>query len=77
MNEIPRQSLLRKLFTSAFFMDAGFFLLVAAIPYKVLALGGGSLELGLTPTVSSLFYIVLTQLAGRGSDRWGRYRMAR
>jgi len=77
MDAPGRLSTLRKLLASAFFLDAGFFLLVAAVPYKVLSLGGGALELGVTPTVSSVFYITLTHLAGRGSDRWGRYRMAR
>ena len=77
MNAPDRLSLLRRLFASAFFLDAGFFLLVAAIPYKVLSLGGGVLELGVTPTVSTVFYVVLTHLSGRASDRWGRFRMAR
>ncbi|MDP6418543.1 MAG: MFS transporter [Candidatus Krumholzibacteria bacterium] len=75
--KLPAEAVLRKLFASAFFMDAGFFLLVAALPYKVLDLGGGSLELGMMPTPSSLVYIVMTQLVGRWSDSFGRFRMSR
>jgi len=41
----------------------------------VLALGGGPLALGLTPAISSVTYIVLAQLAGSWSDRFGRYRL--
>jgi MFS family permease len=60
---------------SAFCMDGGFFLVLAAVPYKILALGGGSSALGLAPAIGSLVYIVFTQVSGRGSDRWGRSRL--
>jgi len=69
--------ILRRLFSSAFFMDAGFFLVLAAIPYKVLSLGGGPVMLGLVPAVSSLSYIFLTLATGRLSDHIGRYRLTR
>ncbi len=68
-------ALLRRMMVSAFFMDAGFFLVLAAIPYRVLALGGGPVALGLAPAVSSLTYIVATRLAGRWSDSSGRFGM--
>ncbi|MHB8080279.1 MAG: MFS transporter [Candidatus Krumholzibacteriia bacterium] len=68
-------ALLRRLMVSAFFMDAGFFLVLAAIPYRVLALGGGPVALGLAPAISALTYIVLTRLAGRWSDTSGRFGM--
>ncbi len=53
-------------------MDGGFFLVMAAIPFKALAIGAGSLALGLLPAAHSVTYIVFTQLAGRWSDRLGR-----
>jgi predicted MFS family arabinose efflux permease len=69
------ERVLRRMMVSAFFMDAGFFLVLAALPYRVLALGGGPLALGLAPAISSLAYIVLTQLTGRWSDSAGRFGM--
>lgn len=68
-------ALLRRMMASAFLMDAGFFLVLAAIPYRVLALGGGPVALGLASAISSLTYIVLTRLAGRWSDTSGRFGM--
>jgi MFS family permease len=68
-------SLLRRLFLSSFCMDAGYFMILAALPYKVLALGGGSLALGTVPAVASIVYIVMTQVAGSWSDRIGRHRL--
>jgi MFS family permease len=72
-----RQGIIKKLLAAAFFMDAGFFLVLAAIPYKVLHLGGGPIALGLIPAVSSLSYVILAITMGRFSDRIGRYRMTR
>ncbi len=68
-------SALRRLLVSSFCMDAGYFMILAALPYKVLALGGGPLELGAVPAVGSIVYIVMTQLAGTWSDRVGRARL--
>lgn len=68
--------LLRRLHVAAFGMDAAAFLLLAAVPYKILALGGTSLELGVIPAVSAVTYIVVTLQAGRWSDRIGRARLA-
>lgn len=68
--------LLRRLHVAAFGMDAAAFLLLAAVPYKILALGGTSLELGAIPAVSAVTYIAVTLLAGRWSDRIGRARLA-
>ncbi len=72
-----RQNIVKKLIRAAFFMDAGFFLVLAAIPYKVLALGGGPIALGAVPAVSSLSYVILALTMGRFSDSIGRYRMTR
>ncbi|MBN2169873.1 MAG: MFS transporter [Candidatus Krumholzibacteriota bacterium] len=71
------RGILRRLTAAAFFMNAGTFLVLAAIPYKVLGLGGGPVWLGLVPAVSSAIYVVVSQLAGRWSDRVGRYRLTR
>lgn len=72
----PIPAAARRLIASAFFMDAGFFLVLAAIPYQVLALGGGAVALGAVPSISSVTYIVTTLAAGRWSDRHGRRRLA-
>lgn len=72
----PPDRLLRRLHVAAFGMDAAAFLLLAAVPYKILALGGTSLELGAIPAVSAVTYIVVTLQAGRWSDRIGRARLA-
>lgn len=53
-------------------MDCAFFLILAATPFKVLALGGGPVALGLVPAIGSIIYIGFTLLAGRWSDRAGR-----
>jgi len=66
------QLALRGFFGSAAAMDGGFFLIMAAMPFKVLDLGGGALELGLVPAVGSLAYIVAAPLSGRWSDRLSR-----
>jgi len=71
------RGILRRLTAAAFFMNAGTFLVLAAIPYKVLHLGGGPVWLGVVPAVSSGTYVIVTQLTGRWSDRVGRYRMTR
>jgi MFS family permease len=76
MLETPER-VVRRLLTAAFFTDAGFFLAMAAVPYKVLHLGGGPLALGVVPAISSLTYIFMAQMTGRWSDRIGRYRMTR
>jgi len=69
-------ALLRRLYASALCMDAGFFLVLAALPFKVIALGGGPLALGAVPAISSVTYILLTLIAGRQSDRVGRFGMS-
>ena len=72
-----RAGIMKRLLAAAFFTDAGFFLLLGAVPYKVLQLGGGPVALGLIPAVSSLCYVVLAFYGGKISDRVGRYRMTR
>jgi len=67
----------RRLYVSAFFMDGGFFLMMAAIPFKVLALDGGSIMLGVVAAVVSLTYVAFSQLTGRWSDRWNRFVLTR
>lgn len=63
-------------YLSAAFMDGGFFLIMAAMPFRILDLGGGGLALGLTAAVGAVAYIVAAPLAGRLSDRWPRGRLA-
>jgi MFS family permease len=67
---LPRA--LRGFFLSAAFMDGGFFLIMVAMPFKVLDLGGGALELGLVPAIGAVVYIVSAPLAGHWSDRVSR-----
>ncbi|MBD3221839.1 MFS transporter [bacterium] len=50
-------------------MDGGFFLIMAAMPFKVLALGGGSVALGTIAAVGAASYIVAAPTIGRLSDR--------
>ena len=57
---------------SAAAMDGGFFLIMIAMPFKVLDLGGGALELGLVPAIGALTYIISAPLSGRWSDRVSR-----
>ena len=66
------QRALRGFFLSAATMDGGFFLIMVAMPFKVLALGGGALELGLVPAIGAVAYIVCAPLAGHWSDRVSR-----
>ena len=66
------QRTLRGFFLSAAAMDGGFFLILVAMPFKVLDLGGGALELGLVGAVGALSYIVCAPLSGRWSDRGER-----
>lgn len=63
-------------FTSAAAMDGGFFLIMAAMPFRVLDLGGGGLALGLVAAVGAVAYIVAAPLAGHWSDRLDRRVMA-
>jgi len=57
-------------------MDGGFFLIMVAMPFRVLDLGGGSLALGLVAAVGAVAYIVAAPLAGRWSDRTDRRLLA-
>jgi MFS family permease len=66
---------LRGFFWSAAFMDGGFFLILTAMPFKVLDLGGGALELGLVAAIGAVSYIAAAPLAGRWSDRTDRRRL--
>ena len=63
---------LRGFSLSAAAMDGGFFLIMVAMPFKVLDLGGGALELGLVPAIGALTYIISAPLSGRWSDRVSR-----
>ncbi|MFH1843501.1 MAG: MFS transporter [bacterium] len=67
----------RRLYVSAFFMDGGFFLMMAAIPFKVLTLNGGSAMLGVVAAIVSLTYVAFSQLTGRWSDRGDRTVLTR
>lgn len=66
------QRTLRGFFLSAAAMDGGFFLIMTAMPFKVLHLGGGALELGLVPAIGAVTYIICAPLSGRWSDRVSR-----
>jgi MFS family permease len=50
-------------------MDGGFFLIMTAMPFKVLALGGSSVSLGLIAAVGAVAYIVAAPLSGSLADR--------
>jgi len=65
---VPDTRVPQRYYFSAACMDGGFFLIMVAIPFKVLALGGGSLALGLVPAAISITYIIFSQLAGLWSD---------
>jgi MFS family permease len=67
---LPRT--LQGFYLSAAGMDGGFFLIMVAMPFKVLALGGGALELGLVPAIGAVSYIVCAPAAGHWSDRASR-----
>lgn len=67
---LPRT--LRGFFLSAACMDGGFFLIMVAMPFKVLALGGGAVALGLVPAIGAVAYILFAPLAGHWSDRTSR-----
>jgi MFS family permease len=56
-------------------MDGGFFLIIMAMPFKVLALNGSALELGLVAAIGALSYIAAAPVAGRWSDRTDRRLM--
>lgn len=62
----------RRFARSAAAMDGGFFLIMVAMPFKVLDLGGGALDLGLAAAIGSVAYIISAPLAGRLSDRLNR-----
>lgn len=68
----PLPRVLRGYYGSAAAMDGGFFLIMVAMPFKVLDLGGGALALGLAAAIGALSYIVGAPLAGRWSDRGNR-----
>jgi MFS family permease len=66
---------LRGYYASAAAMDGGFFMIMTAMPFKVLVLGGGALELGLVPAIGAVAYVICAPLAGHWSDRAGRTRL--
>ncbi len=66
------QRTLRGFFLSAAGMDGGFFLIMVAMPFKVLDLGGGAVALGLVPAIGAVSYILCAPLAGHLSDRTSR-----
>lgn len=57
---------------SAAAMDGGFFLIMVAMPFKVLDLGGGGFTLGLAAAIGAVTYIAAAPLVGRWSDRTSR-----
>jgi MFS family permease len=65
----------RGYYASAAAMDGGFFLIMTAMPFKVLALGGGAWELGLVPAIGAIAYVIGAPLAGHWSDRIGRTQL--
>ena len=62
---LPRA--LRGFFLSAAAMDGGFFLIMTAMPFKVLDLGGGALELGLVPAIAAVIYVVAAPISSRAN----------
>ena len=54
-----RRRVLRGYYASAAAMDGGFFLIMTAMPFKVLALGGGAVELGLVPAIGAIAYVIV------------------
>ena len=72
LKEKPLPRALQGFSFSAATRDGGFFLIMGAMPFKVLDLGGGALELGLVPAIGALTYIVSAPLSGRWSDRVSR-----
>jgi MFS family permease len=71
----PPARVLRGYYASAAAMDGGFFMIMTAMPFKVLALGGGALELGLVPAIGAIAYVICAPLTGHWSDRAGRTRL--
>jgi MFS family permease len=72
---MPPARVLRGYYASAAAMDGGFFLIMTAMPFKVLALGGGAVDLGLMPAIGAMAYVACAPLAGHWSDRAGRTRL--
>jgi MFS family permease len=68
----PLPGVLRGYYGSAAAMDGGFFLIMVAMPFKVLDLGGGALALGLAAAIGAFSYIVSAPAAGHWSDRGNR-----
>ncbi len=66
-----------RLALAAFCTDFGLYLLMLSLPFRVLALGGGALQLGLVPVLYATPYSLVAATAGRLSDRWPRRRPIR
>jgi MFS family permease len=62
---------------AAFAMDLALYLMLTGVPYRALALGAGSLALGLLPAAYSLPYAGTAALAGRLTEGADRLRVAR
>lgn len=65
----------RGFYASAAAMDGGFFLIMTAMPFKVLALGGGAVQLGLVPAIGAIAYVACAPAVGHWSDLAGRARL--
>jgi predicted MFS family arabinose efflux permease len=68
---------LARLFLAAFLTDASLYLAFAALPFRAMDLGAGSISLGILPTLYAIAYMSTAQLGGRLSDRAPRLVLAR
>ena len=66
-----------RLFLAAFLTDASLYLAFAALPFRAMDLGAGSISLGILPTLYAIAYMSTAQLGGRLSDRAPRLVLAR
>jgi MFS family permease len=61
-----------RLSLAAFFTDFALYLLMLSLPFRVLALDGSALQLGLVPVLYAGPYSLVAATAGHFSDRWPR-----
>lgn len=62
----------QRLAAAAFFTDFALYLLMLSLPFRVLALEGQALQLGLVPVLYAAPYSLVAATAGHFSDRWPR-----
>lgn len=66
-----------RLALTAFCCDLALYLVMTALPFRILAMGGASWQLGLIPALYAAPYALLALAAGRFSDRSPRHRLIR